>query len=130
MHPHNPGSYLGNLDEAFTWISKKVLQEGVMSVVSYNPAEICHHLERRLTNPTAILDSHKIAPITAREHTTVHDGTRTIQISEASNGNLYIVDLLGARFQANPERFRELWQYYLDRWYANYLDHDVSKRGP
>jgi len=118
MNPHNHGSYLGNLDEAFTWISRQVIQQGVMSVVSYNPAEICHHLERRLTNPTAILDSHKIAPITGREHTIVHDGTGTIQITEATNGNLYIVDSLGAKFQANPERFRELWQYYLDRWYS------------
>jgi len=122
MHPHNHGSYLGDLDEAFTWISKKVIQEGVMSVVSYQTAEICHHLERRLTNPTAILNPKKIAPITGREHTIVHNGTNTIQIAEASNGKLAVVDMNGARFQVDTTEFQKCWQHYLDEWY--------SKRGP
>lgn len=117
MTEHKHGSYLGNLDEAFTWISKRVLQEGVMSVVSYQPAEICHHLERRLTNPTAILNSFGLAPITAREHVMVHDGT--IRIEKTGDGKLSIVDALGARFISDPKEFRKLWQHYLDEWYAN-----------
>lgn len=113
---HSHGSYLGNLDEAFTWISKKVLQDGVMSVVSYQPAEIFHHLERRLTNPTAILDPYKLAPVTAREHDMVHAGR--IHIDSTPTRKLSVVDFYGAKFLSDPAEFRELWQHYLDEWYA------------
>lgn len=117
MQEHSHGSYLGNLDEAFTWISKKVLQQGVMSVVSYNQAEICHHLERRLTNPTAILDPFKLAPVTGKEHDMVHSGA--IQIASAPDGKLSVVDSNGAHFRVDAKEFRDLWQHYLDLWWAN-----------
>lgn len=117
MQEHRHGSYLGNLDEAFTWISKKVLQAGVMSVVSYNPAEICHHLERRLTNPTAILDPKKLAPVTGREHDMVHAGT--IKIDSAPDGKLSVVDMNGAKFLSDTKEFCKLWQHYLNLWWAN-----------
>jgi len=121
VHEHNHGSYLGNLDEAFTWISRQVIQQGVMSVVSYNPAEICHHLERRLVSPQSILDAKNLAPVTGREHTYIHSGG--ILVHATKDGRIAVVDLYGARFVADTTEFQRIWQKYLDLWWC-------SKRGP
>jgi hypothetical protein len=107
-------SYLSELDEAFTWISKKVLQEGVLSIVSYQPAQIVHHLERRLTNPSAMLDSYKLVPLTAREHDLVHSGR--ILLLRGETGSLSVRDELGARFVARLNDFYEAWQRHYNSW--------------
>ena len=107
-------SELGNLDEAFTWISKKVLQRGVMSIASYNPAEIFHHMERRLTNPTEILAAENLVPLTAFEHTMVHAGKITIK--PLGYGTFAIVDINGAHFLTDTMPFMKLWNNYLKEW--------------
>lgn len=122
MHEHNHGSYLGNLDEAFTFISKKVLRDGVESIISNNPAEICHHMSRRLTSPQSILDAKNLAPVTGKEHYYIHAGRILVDPSKDGDGRITVVDFYGAHFIVNPKEFRDLWQHYLDEWY--------SKRGP
>jgi hypothetical protein len=114
MHPHNPGSYLGDLGEAFTWISKRVLREGIESIISNNPAEILHHMERRLSAPERILDATNLAPVTGREHNLIHTGK--ILLGSTPEGKIAIVDFWGAHFMANPLHFRELWNYWLWKW--------------
>lgn len=105
---------LGDIDEAFTWISKKVLQKGVMSIVSYNPAEIFHHVKRRLTNPTEILAAENLVPLTAFEHTMVHDGK--IVVVNTGFGRFAVTDMNGAHFLANTMEFMKLWNYYVKEW--------------
>jgi len=83
-------SYLGDLDEAFTSISKKVLQEGIESILSNNPTEICHHIERRLTAPERILDSTNLAPVTGKKHSYIHSGR--ILLVPNDKGKIAVVD--------------------------------------
>ena len=91
--------------------------EGILSVVSYQPAEICHHLERRLTNPTAILNPFKLAPITGREHGAVHSGK--LLLSSTTERKINVVDTNGARFISDTTEFCKLWQHYLDLWWQS-----------
>jgi hypothetical protein len=108
-------SYLGNLDEAFTWIAGKVIVSGVTSAVSNNPAEIIHHLERRLANPEAILLAENLVPLTAYEHILVHSPTPQIRLVR-KNGFLYVYDQHGAKFRANLKEFYLTWNRYLEEW--------------
>jgi hypothetical protein len=107
-------SYLSELDEAFTWISKKVLKEEIESIISNNQAEICHHMERRLSEPQKILDAENLAPVTGKEHNLIHAGIILVRPTE--NGKISVVDLYGAHFLSNPKHFRELWNYWKDKW--------------
>lgn len=107
-------SQLSNLDEAFTWISKRIIQKDIMSIVSYNPAEIIHHVKRRLSNPTEILDATNLVPLTAFEHTMVHDGK--IIITNVGLGRFAVTDMNGAHFIANTEEFMAKWNYLLNEW--------------
>lgn len=109
-------SFLGNADEAFTWISKRVIQKDILSIVSYNSAEILHHMERRLSNPSEILAAENLVPLTAFEHTMVHAGK--ILIVKVGFGRFAVTDMNGAHFIANTMAFMKVWNNYLSEWIA------------
>lgn len=107
---------LGNLDEAFTWISKRVILSDIQSIASYNQAEILHHVQRRLTNPQEILAAENLVPLTAFEHTMVHAGK--ILIVCVGFGRFAVTDMNGAHFIANTTAFMKVFNNYLSEWIA------------
>jgi hypothetical protein len=106
-------SELGDADALFSAVAEKVLIDGVISAMSDRPAEIIHHIYRRLNNPDRILDAENLVPLTAAEHGALHNGA--IDIYE-SNGVVFCVDKRWnreVRFRLYLEDFRKMWRKYL-----------------
>jgi hypothetical protein len=100
-------SYLSDLDARFTDISERVLKRGFHSALSNHLAEIIHHYERRLTNPTMLLDENNLIPLTAEEHSLLHDGK--IRILKSASG-YHCIDRNGARFKLKLDTFKAAWR--------------------
>lgn len=84
-----------------------------MSALSDTPAEIFHHIERRLTNPLRILDGTNLVPLTTEEHTAVHNNQI---ILEEKDGVIFCTDYRWGRvvrFRIYLNDFRRIWNLAL-----------------
>lgn len=96
-------------DKIFTKISKKVLDGETRSALSDRPAEIIHHMERRLTRPDLILEASNLIPLSAEEHDAVHRGEI---ILEEKDGVVFCTDKRWKR----EVRLRLYLSDFRDKW--------------
>lgn len=98
-------------EELFTAISKEMIKSGtVRSALSDTPAEIFHHIERRLTNPLRVLDPTNLVPLTTAEHSAVH--ANQIVLTE-KDGVVFCTDYRWGRvvhFRLYLDDFRKAWE--------------------
>lgn len=102
-------------EERFSEVSKRLVIAGdIRSALSDNPAEIFHHIYRRLNNPDRILDPYNLVPLTATEHGDLHNNR--IEIVE-SGGVVFCLDRRWDRvvqFRLYLDDFRRAWQKALE----------------